>query len=124
MGTWIATLTNGETIAEANPGTWRELHNYCIQAGHKLRSLTVDGKPIDVRRALSYFIIYDRIDTVRHGCIRVRRGIGSFRVKGKARIEWKTLYGGDKERSGDYAQIVPADLAEGYNELAIEVEKI
>lgn len=120
MKKWIATLSNGEKFEEQDMSTWRMLKNKCVQEHLKIRSLEYDGQEVDPK-AISYFIIFDAITLVISKDKRFRRGIGSFRPNGKARIKWETISG--NLPNGNYTEIVqPKNTV--WKDLSVGVERI
>lgn len=119
MEKWKATLSNGEVVDEHDMKSWRKLKAKCLVEGLKIRSLQFEGEEVDPR-AISYFVIFDAVAFLFAKDQRFRRGVGSFRSNGKARIIWRTLEG--NIQGGDYTEIVqPKNTS--WQEVAILVER-
>ncbi len=119
MEKWKVTLSNGEVIDEHDMQSWRKLRAKCESEKLTIRSLKSKGAEVD-ERATSYFVIFDSLSFVKSGQNRFRRGIGSFRPNGKARIVWETASGTIK--GGDYTEIVKKINAK-WHDVTIEVDR-
>ncbi len=119
MQKWKATLSNGEVVDEHDMQTWRNLSVRCYKEGLKIKSLKFEDKEVDPS-AVSYFIIFDSLTFLMSKQQRWRRGIGSVRPNGKARIVWRTIQG--TIENGDYTE-VSREVDKAWKEVAIEVDR-
>lgn len=120
--TWTVELSDGKVFTEKleDPGAWRNILNYANDNNCTVNSVKFNGEEIDDHPgATHYFVINDAMTNAQGVMVRCRKGFGSLRVNGKARLRWEVVKG---HESGGYTEVVTPNN-NFYHELAIPIER-